>query len=269
MEKLKSKNYDTDNILRLRNLTVEELIKIYKNTGSSEILNIILEKTKKLAYKVVSDFKINYCDRKDIRQVALTGLVIAINRFNTGVDTRFSTFAVNYIKGEILHFIRDNRLVKSPRWLWKLNKIFTEYVKKYETQNNSYPTIKEISEGINIPVEGVNEFLKAREAAFYNNRKINDCARGNGNKAEDNLSYDRSLIRSKEYKSFDLVMEDKIILWDAIDRLHKLNKKILVLSYFLGFSQEEIGKKIGISQKSVSRKLKESIKQLKEYFACN
>ena len=54
-------------------------------------------------------------------------------------------------------------------------------------------------------------------------------------------------------------MEDKILLWDAID-------KLLILKYVFGFSQEEIGKKMGISQKSVSRKLKDSIETLKGYF---
>lgn len=269
MEKLKLKDYDSADIFKLKNLSVEELIKIYRALNSSGILNLIVKKTQKLAYKVSADFKSDNLDKKDIRQVALTGLIIAVNRFNTGAGTKFSTFAVHYIRGEILHFIRDSRLIKSPRWLWKLNKIFTDFVKKYEAANNCYPTIEEISEGINVSVEGVNEFLKAREAVFYNNRRINDCntVTNNVNKREYNFKYDRSLIKSKEYRSFDLVVEDKIILWDAIDKLCSLNKKIVVLSYFLGFSQEEIGKRVGISQKSVSRKLKESIKTLKEYFA--
>jgi len=252
----------------LNNLTVEDLINIYKSSGSSEILRIIVEKTKKLAYRVAAGFKSDRQDIKEMNQVALTGLVIAVNRFDDKEGTKFSTFAIYYIRGEILHFLRDSRLIKTPRWLWKLNKMFTDFVKKYEAENNRYPTIGEISKGINISIEGVGEFLKAREAAFYNSVRDDSIDTGENIKKTEEI-YNRSLIRSKEYKSFDLVMEDKIILWDAIDKLKSLNKKILVLSYFLGFSQEEIGKKIGISQKSVSRKLKESIKQLKGYFVCD
>jgi len=88
-----------------------------------------------------------------------------------------------------------------------------------------------------------------------------------GNDADGNYGFDKSLIKSQKYKSFDMVMEDKILLWDAIEKLCYLNKKIVVLSYVLGFSQKEIGEKIDISQKSVSRKLEESIKALKEYYA--
>ena len=62
-------------------------------------------------------------------------------------------------------------------------------------------------------------------------------------------------------------MEDKILLWDSIDRLKGMNKKVLILKYVFGFSQEEIGRKIGISQKSVSRRLKDSLKTLRGNFS--
>ncbi len=270
MKNLELKDYKSGESSRLKNLPVEKLIEVYKSSRSSGVLNLIIKKTRKLAYKVAADFNSSHWDKEEIEQVALTGLIISVNRFNIESGNKFSTFAVYYIKGEIMHFIRDSRLIRGPRWLWKLNKIFTNYVRDYENRNNCYPTIEEISEGINIPVDGIYEFLKAREAVFYNNLEI-DSSDGNYkvSKTEGNNGYNRRLIKSKQYKSFDLVMEDKIVLWDAIDKLCSLNKKIIVLSYFMGFSQAEIGKRIGISQKSVSRKLKQSIKDLKEYFACN
>lgn len=264
MDEKRIKNNYIENISGLKGLSVEKLIKIYRCSNSSGVLNLIIKKTEKLAYKIAGDFKCSQWEQKDIIQVALEGLLIAVNRFNLKSNNKFSTFAFHYIRGEILHFIRDSGLIKSPRWIWKLNKIFNDYVKNYEIKNNRYPTIEEISEGINIPVEGVNEFLKAREAVYYSNGKLSENII-NKNKDNADLLYDRSLIKSREYKSFDLVMEDKIILWDAIDKLHSLDKKILVLSYFSGFSQKEIGEKVGMSQKSVSRKLKESIRTLREY----
>ena len=87
------------------------------------------------------------------------------------------------------------------------------------------------------------------------------------NHEDSSYSFDKSLIKSNGYKNFGMVMEDKILLWDAIDKLGSLNKRIVVLNFFLGFSQKEIGEKIGISQKSVSRKLNESMRTLKGYYA--
>lgn len=263
MNNIEHENFD---VIKLKGLSIEELIGTYKNFNSSEILNLIIKKTEKLAYKIAWEFRNKELEQKDLHQVAFTGLLVAINRFDPKMNSKFSTFAVYCIRGEILHFIRDSKLIKIPRWVWELNKLFSEFVKNFEITSNRYPTIKEISAGINISVEGINEFLKAREVAFYKFMPIDESE---GNDTDSNYSFDKSLIKSQKYKSFDLVMEDKILLWDAIKKLCDLNKKIVVLSYFLGFSQKEIGEKIGISQKSVSRKLEESIRTLKEYYAGN
>jgi len=261
MNNIEQKNFD---IIKLKGLSIEELIGIYKSFNSSEVLNLIIKKTEKLAYKIAGEFRNKELEQKDLQQAALTGLLVAINRFDPKINSKFSTFAVYCIRGEILHFIRDSKLIKIPRWIWKLNKLFNEFVKRFEITSKRYPTIKEISAGINISIEGINEFLKAREVAFYKFMPIDGIE---GNHKDSKYSFDKSLIKSKKYKSFDLVMEDKILLWDAIEKLCYLNKKIVVLSFFLGFSQKEIGEKIGISQKSVSRKLEDSIKTLKEYYA--
>ncbi len=253
-------------LIKRRDLRVEELIEIYRKRNNSNALNLIIKKTEKLVYKIAERFRNNKIEQKDIQQVAFAGLLIAINRFDVRANIKFSTFAVYCIRGEILHFIRDSKLIRVPRWLWKLNKMFLDFVKDFELRKSRYPTIEEISKGINVSAEGIIEFFKVRELAFYDYRPI-DKSSGSGD--DNGYDFDRSLIKSVEYRSFDLVMEDKILLWDAIDKLRGLNKKIIILSYFLGFSQKEIGERVGISQKSVSRKLRESIKILKGYFAEN
>jgi len=250
-----SKEYD---LLGLKNIPVEKLIELYSKNNSPEILSIIVEKNRKFAYKIANEFKNPSSEDKDILQVAFTGLLVAINRYDPKLNNKFSTFAYYCIKGEILHYIRDNKLIKIPRWLWKLNSIFNEYVTKFESENHRYPTKEEISVGMNVSVGSIDEILKAREAAFYNHSLDNN--------SNNNFSFDKKLIKSRSYRSFDLVMEDKIILWDAIDKLKGPSKKILILKYVFGFSQEEIGKKMGISQKSVSRKLRDSLDTLKSYF---
>ncbi len=249
------KEYD---LLGPKNLPVEELIELYSKDNNPEILSIIVEKNRKLVYKIANEFKNPSSEDKDILQVAFTGLLVAINRYDPKLNNKFSTFAYYCIKGEIQHYIRDNKLIKIPRWLWKLNSLFNDYVTKFESENHRYPTKEEISVGMNVSVGSIDEILKAREAAFYNHSLDNN--------SNNNFSFDKKLIKSRSYRSFDLVMEDKILLWDAIDKLKGSNKKILILKYVFGFSQEEIGKKMGISQKSVSRKLRDSLDTLKSYF---
>jgi len=250
-------------LLRLNNIPVEKLIELYNKNNNPEILTFIVEKNRKLVYKIANQFKKPSSEVNDILQVAYTGLLVAINRYDLKLNNKFSTFAYYCIKGEIQHYIRDNKLIKIPRWLWKLNRIFNEYVSKFKSENNRYPTKEEISIGINLSINSIDEILKAREVAFYNYSLDSDSQ----NIPTKDTSFDKNIIKSRSYRSFDLVMEDKILLWDAIDKLKVSSKKILILKYVFGFSQEEIGKKMGISQKSVSRKLKDSIETLKGYFS--
>ena len=253
-----NKNMSDFDILRFKKLPVEELIENYSKYNSTEILEIIIEKNKNLAYKIAHQFKSSSHNLDDLVQVALTGLLVAINRFDVKQKNKFTTFAYYCIRGEVQHYIRDNNLIKIPRWLWNINTIFNDFIVRFNSENNRYPTKKEISAGINISIENIDEILKAREASFYS-YSLDENVTDN-----DGIIIDRDLIKSKSPKSFELVIEDKILLWDAIDRLKGLNKKILLLKYIFGFSQEEIGRKMGISQRSISRNIQDSIDILKE-----
>ena len=152
--------YKDPNILKTRNLSIEELIRIYRRYNSSDVLNLIIGKTEKLVYKIAGEFRNSRMEHKDIEQVAFAGLLMAINRFDLKTTHKFSTFAVYCIRGEILHFIRDSRLIRVPRWIWKLSKLFLNFVKDFEMHNERYPTIEEISNGMNISLNPT--YLKRR-----------------------------------------------------------------------------------------------------------
>jgi len=238
---------------------VEELVSIYQRSGDPGILEKIIDKNKRLLFSIAKKYKNPGHDFEDLMQMAYTGLLVAVNRYKIQKKNKFSTFAYYCINGEILHNLRDNDLIRIPRWLQKLNTVLNRFVRDFKAGKGRYPTREEISSGINISLESVDEILRAREATLYNGYTQNE----HGNDEE---IIDRSLIRSRSPKSFELVMEDRITLWDAIDRLKSLNKKILVLKYFFGLSQEEIGRKTGLSQRTVSRKLKDSLEEIGKDF---
>ncbi|RWZ61114.1 sigma-70 family RNA polymerase sigma factor [Labedella populi] len=55
-------------------------------------------------------------DRLDLRQVAYVGLVQAARRFDCRAGSAFAAFAASYIRGELLHYLRDStRVVRVPR----------------------------------------------------------------------------------------------------------------------------------------------------------
>jgi RNA polymerase sigma factor (sigma-70 family) len=58
----------------------------------------------------------------DLIQVGSIGLLEAINRYETGHNTEFKTYAVHFITGHIRHYLRDRQtLVRGPRALQELS----------------------------------------------------------------------------------------------------------------------------------------------------
>src|SRR3989338_10465468 len=59
---------------------------------------------------------------EDLIQVGSIGLLEAINRYETGHNTEFKTYAVHFITGHIRHYLRDRQnLLRGPRVLQELS----------------------------------------------------------------------------------------------------------------------------------------------------
>ena len=100
----------------LRSVGMELLIAYHQNP-TVEVRNrlirwnagLIRKVAHRLSYQCLQSFE-------DLEQIGYLGLVRAIERFNLNHRRTFSSFAVPYIRGEILHFLRDrDSMVKVPR----------------------------------------------------------------------------------------------------------------------------------------------------------
>ena len=68
-----------------------------------------------LAEALAERWTIRPADRLDLRQVAYLGLVQAARRFERGRGV-FAAFAASYIRGELMHYLRDtSRTIRAPR----------------------------------------------------------------------------------------------------------------------------------------------------------
>ncbi len=248
--KEKIKNLNKNDIL-------EEMVCDYQDNSDPETIAEIVKVTEKLVYKTISEFKNRGIDYNDLSQIGFTGLLVAINKFDKKLSNKFSTYAVHCIKGEVLHFLRDKNLVKYPRWIFKKTKLISEYIKDFESINERFPTIEEISGGVSLSIRDIDEIFKARNS-IYNSESLDNSIE------QKDIKLNAELLKSKYHKSFESIVEDRILLWDAIEKLSRVQKKIFILNFILGKTQQEIGTEIGLSQKSISKHLKESITILKK-----
>jgi len=210
---------------------------------------------KSIAYKFINSGE----PLEDLEQVGYIGLINAINLYNKNRGIKFTTYATWLISGEIRHYIRDkHQVIKIPSWMIKLNKKIDEFIISYKKKNNRFPSFSEISEKFNLTEEGIKEILKARDAVQIvsldqEHRKYSSDSYPNMGK-----------IRSKNYETFKLPMEDIITLKTAFSKLKKMQQKVIYYIFERDLTQTKTAYKLGISQRQVSRIKDSALKELKE-----
>ena len=184
-------------------------------------------------------------------QVGFLGLVKAIDRFDTGFDVMFSTYAVPMILGEIKRYIRDDGKIKVSRQLKtdirNLRKIQQEYYNRYGCS----PKISYLATNLGVSKERVMEILEAEESLASVE------------------SLDNELIpegmHGGEYVDEEAKNVDIIDLKSAIGELAERERQIIVLRYFRDMTQQQIAGRLGISQVQVSRIEKRVLQRMREH----
>ena len=179
----------------------------------------------------------------------------ALNNFDTSYEVKFSTYAVPIIMGEIKRFFRDDGSIRISR---SLKEGYLQMVKTKEMllqKLNHEPTYQEIADAMELEVADVilafeaNQFIYSLDETIYEND-------GSPILLEDKVS---------NKKEEDVVM--KVSLRDEIQKLDQREQLLLHYRYDLSMKQEDIAKKLNISQVQVSRLEKKIIKKLKERLA--
>lgn len=118
----------------------------------------IVDENKNLIYSICYKHK-NYCDIDDLYQAGLLGLMDAYKNFDPSKNVKFSTYAFNYILGEITKYIRENNNIKVSKDMLRLGKKINEYIDKFYELKGYKPSIKDISLMLNIKESKVIEAL--------------------------------------------------------------------------------------------------------------
>jgi RNA polymerase sigma-B factor len=210
---------------------------------------------KNISYKFINSGE----PLEDLEQVGYVGLINAFNLYNQERGVKFETYATWLISGEIRHYIRDrHQAVKIPRWMLKLNKKIDEFMISYKKENNRFPSLSELSEEFNLTEEGIEEILKAREA-------VQIVSLDQEQRKYSSDSYPKiEKIKSKNYENFKLPVEDVIVLRNALKKLKKLQRKVIYYIFEKDLTQTKTARKLGISQRKVSRIKESALKELRE-----
>ena len=211
-----------------------------------------------LVEKIARKYTFSGIEFEDLKQQGMLGLVEAFEACDPDRKKTFTAFAMRYIEGAIKHYIRDkSTLIRYPRWFRALSKKIENFIIEFQEKYNRFPNTKEIGNALNVQEEGVREFFRLKKMLYLQYFEEGE--------SEENIDYNqlRAKIRHNRYESFKLPIEDVITLYNAIDKLSDLQKRIVYYIFFRGYTQKETAKEVGISQRHVSRVKKEALKKLK------
>ena len=192
----------------------------------------------------------------DLVQVASTGLIKAVDRFEPERGLEFSTYATHTIVGELKRHFRDKGwAVRVPRRMQELHLRLGQIVSQLNQELGRSPTIAEIAQSASVSEEEVLEAMEAGQA--YRFASIDAPVPG-----EDDTGTLAASLGEEDESMADV--EHRVSLSPLIAMLPARQQKILHLRFFEGLTQSEIATQLGISQMHVSRLLARSLAQLRE-----
>lgn len=229
-----------------------ERFREYISTRDRRLRNDLVESHMGLAVHIAKRFSRKSVD-DDLRQVAMIGLVKAVDRFDPDHGAAFSTFAGRTIEGELKRHFRDATwALKVPRSAKELHLDVRRASAELEQRNGASPTVAEIADHLGIDRDDVLRGLAADAAA---STEALDVREPDG--AIDRL--DALAVEDVEIEHVDATDE----INDLLSHLSPRDRRIVTLRFAERKTQSEIAEIEGISQMHVSRLLRSAFAQMR------
>src|SRR5207244_1533431 len=145
--------------------TADRLWAGYARTRDPRTRDALVHQFERLAYSIANRFVGRGTESEDLFQVAMVGLVKAVDRFDPTSSHRFATFATPTILGEIRRHFRDTSWnVHVPRPLQEHALHVRRAEKRLYDELGREPTAMEIAARLELTEEQVVEVLSLEQA---------------------------------------------------------------------------------------------------------
>ena len=238
-----------------------ELLMQYKVDKSVRLRNQLVRLNaglvRKIAHRVSHQCAEPY---EDLEQIGYIGLIRSIERFDPGQGCAFSSFAVPYIRGEMLHFLRDRgTTVKIPRRWQDLQKEGqkkqAELIRHYGRQ----PSDIEMAEAVNVSVQEWRQVKMANKNRMPLSLDATVC-----HQIDSSITLGDTLP-DIHYMMLQGLEEDRQQIQRAMNQLEEKTRSAIEFVFFKGLSRKEVAERIGVSPMTVTRRIQRGVEQMIAY----
>jgi len=225
----------------------------YHKTGDRKLRNELIEEHRWLAVHCARRFAHKGEPLDDLVQVAMLGVLKAIDRFDPERGVMFTTFGVPTIVGELRRHFRDKTwTLHVPRRAKELYQVVSGVVDELHQTLGRSPTVPEIADRAGITVE---ETLQALE--------VGDCYRGVPLAPPSDDETADAITLGNVDPGYSAT-EAKLTVGHLLEALPTEREKLIVKLRFVdGLTQSQIADKIGVSQVQISRLLRASLEKMR------
>ncbi len=187
---------------------------------------------------------------EDLMQAGTLGVLKALKKYRQDGTIKFSTYAYDYIYGEMYDFVMKDRKVKVSKEMLRLAKKVKLTTEALTLKTGHVPTYEEIGHVLKLSPYEVMQLININH---------------------ETISFDKETLDERNlYETIPAVeklsIDDKITLQNGMDTLPESEQKILEYRYFEDLTQSETAKKMGMTQVMVSRYESRSLKRLRKYY---
>ncbi|MBE7082568.1 MAG: SigB/SigF/SigG family RNA polymerase sigma factor [Clostridiales bacterium] len=224
-------------------LTQEETIDLIRRSknGDNNAKEELIKANSPLIKCLIKRYLNKGIEYDDLFQLGSLGFIKAIYNFDESFQTKFSTYVVPMIVGEIKRFMRDDGAIKVSRALKSQNIKIKQFSDEFVKKEFRKPTYEEIAKHFDMEIADVVFTIDSSKLPISIYTPIDD--------EENKTTF--LLDKYTQDQSDDLV--DNIVLKEELHNLCERDKQIIVLRFFRDKTQSEIAKILGVSQVQVSR----------------
>lgn len=236
-------------------LSTRELFRVLRETADPKVREHLIERHEGLVRHVVNAYRDSGVPYGDLIGVGHIGLVNAVDRFDPERGTKFATFAVPTIRGELRRYFRDSTWgVRVPRRVQELSLQVRDAREDLTRKLGRSPTYSELASSLSVSEEAVIEAVEV--ANQYELASLDESA---GDDERPSVA-DRT---GEDDPALDLFEDRSELSW-ALEQITPRQRVIIILRYFHELSQQQVADRLGISQMHVSRLQRRAIDHLRE-----
>ncbi|MCU0515305.1 MAG: RNA polymerase sigma factor SigF [Oscillatoria sp. Prado101] len=241
----------------LRSRGMELLVSYHQNRSvqvRNQLVRLNAGLVRKIAHRVSHQCAEPY---EDLEQIGYLGLIRAIERFDPNQGCAFSSFAVPYIRGEMLHFLRDkSNPVRIPRRWQDLQKEGQKVRERLTASLGYSPSEAEIARKLGVSLEEWRE----SQLATQNSTPLSLDATI-GQQVDMPVTLGDTLLDA-HYQALQSAEEERQQLQGALSQLEEKTREVIECVFLNEIPRKEVAERIGVSPMTVTRRIQKGIDQL-------